>query len=102
VVASAAVTAILCGAMDEQAAVTVLGHVNVLMETTPDQDRHALSVLARAADTRDDMRSRLSELLTLLPGLTKALTQLSERLADLGRTERARSAARRAAKIVSE
>ena len=122
-VASAAATAVLCGAADEEAAVASLGHIpalddpaqrlqvarwlramyppaaagssywdeslpdaraeelvvalatpkfllGTLMETTQEQDRRVLTVLARAADTRPRVRTRLTELLSLLPGVS--------------------------------
>ena len=124
VVQGAAVTALLCGAASETAALTALGHVpalqdagiriraarwlrdlyppaasrrspywdeslsdplteeliaavvtpgflmGMLMETTQEQDRRALSVLARAAATRPGLRVCLTELLSVLPGLS--------------------------------
>ncbi|MFG2632216.1 hypothetical protein [Streptomyces sp. NPDC048473] len=124
VVASAAATALLCGAADEEAALAALGHINALedpalrirvaewlrdlyppaaseqapywsellpdspaeeliatvvtprfllgtlMETTEEQDRRALTVLARAAHTRPQVWERLTELLSLLPGVS--------------------------------
>ncbi|PZG01852.1 hypothetical protein C1I99_05220 [Micromonospora deserti] len=122
-VRAAAVTALLCGAADEQAALAVLGHVAALSdegvrlraarwlcevyppnsssywaeslpeplneeliatgvspvflvgmftETTPDQERRALVVLARAASTRPALQKRLTELLSVLPGVSPA------------------------------
>ncbi|MEU9247351.1 Sir2 family NAD-dependent protein deacetylase [Streptomyces sp. NPDC048385] len=44
--------------------------LGMLMETTEEQDRRVLTVLARAADTRPDVRGCLTELLSLLPGLS--------------------------------
>ncbi|MEU6592566.1 Sir2 family NAD-dependent protein deacetylase [Streptomyces sp. NPDC046881] len=44
--------------------------LGLLMETTEEQDRRVLTVLARAADTRPEVRERLTELLSLLPGLS--------------------------------
>jgi NAD-dependent SIR2 family protein deacetylase len=128
--ASAAATAILCGAADEAAAVAALGHVpgladvtvrtrvarwlrelyppapgesayldaalpgpqaeeliaavvtprfllRMLTETTPEQDRRALTVLARAAETRPVLRSCLTDLLSLLPGLSPTAVQVA-------------------------
>ena len=123
-VQGAVATAILCGAADEHAAVTVLGHIpalqdaglrirtarwlrdlyppaasgpapywdatlpdplaeelivaavtprfllGMLMETTQEQDRRALTVLARAAATRPRLQVCLTELLSVLPGLS--------------------------------
>jgi NAD-dependent deacetylase len=46
--------------------------LRTLTETTEEQDRRALTVLARAADTRPALRSCLTELLSLLPGLSPA------------------------------
>lgn len=46
--------------------------MNLLMETTDDQDRRALTVLSRAADTRPDVRACLVELLSVLPGTSPA------------------------------
>ena len=40
------------------------------METTQEQDRRALTVLARAAATRPGLRVCLTELLSVLPGLS--------------------------------
>jgi NAD-dependent SIR2 family protein deacetylase len=123
-VQGAVATALLCGAADENAALTALGHIpalqdadirirtarwlrdlyppaasrpspywdgslpdplteeliaavvtprflmGMLMETTQEQDRRALSVLARAAATRPGLRVCLTELLSVLPGLS--------------------------------
>ena len=123
-VQGAVATAILCGAADEDAALTVLGHIpalqdaglrirtarwlrdlyppavsrpapywdatlpdplteeliaaavtprfllGMLMETTQEQDRRALTVLARAAATRPGLQVCLTELLSVLPGLS--------------------------------
>jgi NAD-dependent SIR2 family protein deacetylase len=123
-VQGAVTTAILCGATDENAALTALGHIpelrdagirikaarwlrelrplaasgpapywdgslpdaaaedliaavvtprflmGMLMETTQEQDRRALTVLARAAATRPGLRLCLTELLSVLPGLS--------------------------------
>jgi NAD-dependent SIR2 family protein deacetylase len=44
--------------------------MGMLMETTQEQDRRALSVLARAAATRPGLRVCLTELLSVLPGLS--------------------------------
>ncbi|MEU1013948.1 hypothetical protein [Streptomyces sp. NPDC005890] len=44
--------------------------LGLLMETSEEQDRRVLTVLARAADTRPEVRERLTELLSLLPGLS--------------------------------
>jgi NAD-dependent SIR2 family protein deacetylase len=125
-VACAAVTAVLCGAADEDAALAALGHLaelrdievrrraarwlqemypparpgdspfwgealpdpsaeelvasvvtprlllSMLTDTTWEQDRRALIVLARAAATRPRVRTCLVELLTVLPGLSPA------------------------------
>jgi NAD-dependent deacetylase len=120
----AVVTAVLCGAVDEDAALAALGHLpalrdpavrrhvarwlrdqyppaarpaywadslpdvlaedlvatvvtpgflmGMLMETTAEQDRRALTVLARAADTRPALRVCLTELLSVLPGVSPA------------------------------
>ncbi len=118
----ALVTAILCGAADEESAVAVLGHLpalrepdvrlrtarrlrdrnpsgarywddalpgpqeedliaavvdprflmGMLMETTEEQDRRALTVLARAAATRPALRVCLTQLLSVLPGASPA------------------------------
>jgi hypothetical protein len=46
--------------------------LRTLTETTEQQDRRALTVLARAADTRPALRACLTELLSLLPGLSPA------------------------------
>ena len=87
-VQGAVVTAILCGAADENAAywdgslpdaladelvaavVTPGFLMGLLMETTQEQDRRALTVLARAAATRPGLRVCLTELLSVLPGLS--------------------------------
>jgi NAD-dependent deacetylase len=125
-VACAVASAILCGAADEKAALTALGHIpalqdanihiraarwlrdmyppaasgqspywdeslpdplteellaavvtpqflmGMLMETTEEQDRRALAILARAAATRPGLRVCLIELLSVLPGLSPA------------------------------
>ena len=44
--------------------------MGMLMETTREQDRRALTVLARAAATRPGRRVCLTELLSVLPGLS--------------------------------
>ena len=44
--------------------------IGLLMETTQEQDRRALTVLARAAATRPELRVCLTELLSVLPGLS--------------------------------
>ncbi len=44
--------------------------MGMLMETTQEQDRRALTVLARAAATRPELRVCLTELLSVLPGLS--------------------------------
>ena len=44
--------------------------MGMLMETTQEQDRRALSVLSRAAATRPGLRVCLTELLSVLPGLS--------------------------------
>jgi hypothetical protein len=44
--------------------------MGMLMETTQEQDRRALTVLARAAVTRPGLRICLTELLSVLPGLS--------------------------------
>ena len=44
--------------------------MGLLMETTQEQDRRALTVLARAAATRPGLRVCLTELLSVLPGLS--------------------------------
>ena len=44
--------------------------MGMLMETTEEQDRRALTVLARAAATRPGLRVCLTELLSVLPGLS--------------------------------
>ncbi|WP_063760441.1 SIR2 family NAD-dependent protein deacylase [Streptomyces sp. NRRL S-241] len=44
--------------------------MSTLMETNEEQDRRALTVLARAADTRPEVRARLAELVSLLPGVS--------------------------------
>ncbi len=44
--------------------------MGMLMETTQEQDRRALTVLARAAATRPGLRLCLAELLSVLPGLS--------------------------------
>jgi hypothetical protein len=44
--------------------------MGMLMETTREQDRRALTVLARAAATRPGLRVCLTELLSVLPGLS--------------------------------
>ncbi len=44
--------------------------MGMLMETTQEQDRRALTVLARAAATRPGLRVCLTELLSVLPGLS--------------------------------
>ena len=44
--------------------------MGMLMETTQAQDRRALTVLARAAATRPELRVCLTELLSVLPGLS--------------------------------
>jgi hypothetical protein len=44
--------------------------MGMLMETTQEQDRRALTVLARAAVTRPGLRVCLTELLSVLPGLS--------------------------------
>ena len=86
-VQGAVATAILCGAADEDAAlaaslpdaladelvaafVTPRFLMGLLMETTQEQDRRALTVLARAAATRPGLRVCLTELLSVLPGLS--------------------------------
>jgi hypothetical protein len=46
--------------------------LRTLTETTERQDRRALAVLARAADTRPALRTCLKDLLALLPGLSPA------------------------------
>ena len=99
-VQGAIATAILCGAADENAALAALGNIpapspywdgslpdaladelvaavvtprfliGLLMETTQEQDRRALTVLARAAATRPGLRVCLTELLSVLPGLS--------------------------------
>jgi len=123
----AVATAILCGAVDEQAAVAVLGHLpalrepdvrlrtarwlrdrypsvarywdeslprpleedlvaavvnprflmGMLMETTEEQDRRALTVLARAAATRPALRVCLTDLLSVLPGVSPAAVDVA-------------------------
>lgn len=133
VVVSAAATAVLCGAHDEQAALDVLGHLSALenpelrlrvaewlrelypsaasdasaywndalpdaltegliaaivtprllmgivMESTEEQDRRALTVLARAAHRRPELGACLTELLTLLPGVSPAAVDVAVR-----------------------
>jgi NAD-dependent SIR2 family protein deacetylase len=147
VVEAAVATAVLCGARDESAALTVLGHIPALCdedlrlraarwlrkmyppdastywteslpsllteelaaacvtskllvgmftEATRDQERRALTVLARAATTRPALRERLSELLSVLPGVSPAAVDaalhagypapLAEALTSLART----------------
>jgi hypothetical protein len=130
-VASAAVTALLCGAADEEAALAALAHIQALkdpdlriqvarwlremyppaaagapsywndslpeateealiaavvtarlllgalMETTEEQDRRALTVLARAAQTRPEVQDRLTELLSLLPGVSPMAVEVA-------------------------
>ncbi|WP_242895212.1 Sir2 family NAD-dependent protein deacetylase [Actinomadura litoris] len=49
--------------------------VGMLMETTGAQDARALTVLARAAATRPDVRARLTELLSVLPGISPAAVE---------------------------
>jgi NAD-dependent deacetylase len=81
-VASAAVTAILCdvngplpGAPDESLVAAVVSPtflMNLFMDTTPAQERRALTVLARAAVTRPALRDCLAELLSVLPGVSPA------------------------------
>ncbi len=44
--------------------------MGMLMETTREQDRRALTILARAAVTRPGLRVCLTELLSVLPGLS--------------------------------
>ncbi|WP_330330996.1 Sir2 family NAD-dependent protein deacetylase [Streptomyces sp. NBC_00536] len=44
--------------------------MSTMMETTEEQDRRALTVLARAAETRPGVRARLAELVSLLPGVS--------------------------------
>jgi NAD-dependent SIR2 family protein deacetylase len=44
--------------------------MGMLMETTQEQDRRALTILARAAATRPGLRVCLTELLSVLPGLS--------------------------------
>jgi len=44
--------------------------MGMLMETTQEQDRRALTILARAAATRPGLRKCLTELLSVLPGLS--------------------------------
>jgi Sir2 family len=46
--------------------------VGMLMETTEEQDRRALTVLARAAATRPALHACLTELLSVLPGISPA------------------------------
>ncbi|WP_308290818.1 Sir2 family NAD-dependent protein deacetylase [Streptomyces cellostaticus] len=48
-----------------------------LMETSEDQDRRVLTVLARAAHTRPQVRRRLTELLSLLPGVSPAAVEVA-------------------------
>ncbi len=79
---SAAVTAILCdaneplpGAPDESLVAAVVSPkflMNLFMDTTPAQERRALTVLARAAATRPALRDCLTELLSVLPGVSPA------------------------------
>jgi hypothetical protein len=51
--------------------------LRTLTDTTPEQDRRALTVLARAADTRPALRSCLTDLLSLLPGLSPTAVQVA-------------------------
>jgi hypothetical protein len=130
-VEGAVVTAILCGAADEKAALAALGHIpalqdaeirfrvaqwlrdmyppagsgrsqywdeslpgplaeelvaavvtprfllGMLTETTEEQDRRALTILARAASTRPSLRVCLTELLSVLPGLSPAAVDVA-------------------------
>lgn len=46
--------------------------LGMLTETTEEQDRRALTVLARAAQTRPELRVCLTELLSVLPGVAPA------------------------------
>ncbi len=70
--------------------------MGMLLETTQEQDRRALSVLARAAATRPGLRGCLTELLSVLPGLSPVAVDvalsggypgpLAEALTSLART----------------
>ncbi|MEV7240024.1 Sir2 family NAD-dependent protein deacetylase [Streptomyces sp. NPDC093248] len=51
--------------------------LGALMETTEGQDRRVLTVLARAAHTRPQVRRRLTELLSLLPGVSPAAVEVA-------------------------
>jgi NAD-dependent deacetylase len=127
-VEAAVVTAVLCGAHDESAALAVLAHIPALSdddlrlsvaewlrsqyppesstywaeslptppaeeliavhvtpkflvgmftETAPEQERRALTVLARAASTRPVLQERLTELLSVLPGVSPAAVEVA-------------------------
>jgi NAD-dependent SIR2 family protein deacetylase len=69
----------LPGALEEElvAAATPSFLLRALSDTTEDQDRRALTVLARAAHTRPALRGRLTELLSLLPGLSPAAVDVA-------------------------
>jgi NAD-dependent deacetylase len=51
--------------------------MGMLMETTAGQDRRALTVLARAAATRPALRVCLTELLSVLPGVSPAAVDVA-------------------------
>ncbi|MFB7172174.1 Sir2 family NAD-dependent protein deacetylase [Streptomyces sp. NPDC056254] len=51
--------------------------MSTLMETTEEQDRRALTVLARAAETRPETRARLAELVSLLPGVSPTAIEVA-------------------------
>ena len=51
--------------------------LGTLMETSREQDRRVLTVLARAADTRPQVRTRLTELLSLLPGVSPMAVEVA-------------------------
>jgi NAD-dependent SIR2 family protein deacetylase len=83
--AGTAVTAILCGAADEDpqaedmiaAVVTPRFLMRMLMETTEEQDGRALTILSRAAATRPGLRACLTELLSVLPGLAPVAVRVA-------------------------
>ncbi|MFG3333683.1 Sir2 family NAD-dependent protein deacetylase [Streptomyces tendae] len=51
--------------------------LNMLMETTGDQDRRVVTTLARAADRLPLVRQRLTELLSLLPGVSPTAVEVA-------------------------
>jgi NAD-dependent SIR2 family protein deacetylase len=60
---------------EEIAAAATAQLVGLLADSTPEQDRHVLTVLARAALTGRDQR--LTELLSVLPGLSPAAVEVA-------------------------